>query len=283
MMQFKELGYSSKEAYFEEFFSTLLDSNRTAEFFVNWEKVYKNVKILLDEISLLNGLVTIKDPKDRASHLKEILQRYPKTKQVLPLIIATRNKELNLLTFDDASNIRYLNIDFKNGSIDLIMKFCEETRIVELLGNIKDLYSYLLGIEVGSDTNARKNRSGTIFEDLVVKKLNDVGVDARKTDKKYQLGGRLKKPDIILYKDEKEFAIVEVNFFYELGSKPLETIQSFINLQRDARNQGLKFILITDGPAWKTGKEERIRGFEQLDYPFNLSLAVKIIPKWLNR
>ncbi|EQD28534.1 type II restriction endonuclease, partial [mine drainage metagenome] len=93
----------------------------------------------------------------------------------------------------------------------------------------------------------------------------------------------LKRPDIILYKAGKEFAVVEVNFFNELGSKPLETIQSFINLQRDVHSQGLKFILITDGPAWKTGKEERIKGFEQLDYPFNLSLAVKLIPKWLNK
>lgn len=282
-MQFREFGYSSKEEYFENFFDTLLESNRTAEFFVNWEKVYRNIKALLDEISLLNGLVNLKTQSDRRSHLEEILKEYPKTRLVLPLIIATRDEKLNLLIIGKANSIKYLNIDFKNSDITTIMKFCDETRIIELFGNIKDLYSYLLGVEVGNDTNARKNRSGTIFEDLVFKKLNEVGVDIRKANKEYQLGGRLKKPDMILYKDGKEFAVIEVNFFNEVGSKPLETIQSFINLQRDAKAQNMKFILITDGPAWKTGKEERIKAFEQIDYPFNLSLAIKLIPKWLSK
>lgn len=72
-MKFKELGYASEDAYFTEFFSTLLDSNRSAEFFVNWDKVYRNVKMRLDEISLLNGLVNINDLDERKQHLKELL------------------------------------------------------------------------------------------------------------------------------------------------------------------------------------------------------------------
>jgi type II restriction enzyme len=245
--------------------------------------VYSNIKALIDEISLLNGLVTIRNSNEREDHLKEILEKYPKTRLVLPLIIATRDKNLNLLIIEGSTRIKYLNIDFKNSDIATIIRFCKETKIIELLGNIKDLHSYLLGVEVGSDTNARKNRSGTIFENLVAKKLSELGVTIKKANKKYQLGGRLKKPDMILYKNGKEFAIVEVNFFNELGSKPLETIQSFINLQRDVHKLGLKFILITDGPAWKTGKIERIKGFEQLDYPLNLTLAVKLIPRWINK
>jgi type II restriction enzyme len=278
-MKFLELGYASEDDYFKEFFSTLLNSNRTADFFVNWNKVYKNIKAMLDEISLLNGLVNIKDFNERKRHLKEILSKYPKTRFVLPLIIATRDEQLDLLVINEIRDIKYLNINFKNSDLDTLLKFCEQTRIVELLGNIKDLNSYLLGIEVGSDTNARKNRSGTIFEELVMKKLKDKGIDVRAAKKKYQLGNRSKKPDMVIYKENKEFAIVEVNFFHELGSKPLETIQSFIKLQEDAKAQNIKFILVTDGPAWKTGKIEREKAFEQIDYLFNLTLAIKLIPK----
>ncbi len=281
-MQFKELGYTSEKEYFNDFFNTLLSTNRTAQFFVNWKKVYKNIQDHIDEISLINGLINIKDINKRREHLKEILEKYPKTRLILPIIIAIRDSKLDLLIINEENEISYLNINFSNSDIQTILKFCDETRIIELLGNIKDLNSYLLGVEVGTDTNARKNRSGSMFEDLVLKKLKDKGLDVRKTNKKYQIGERLKTPDLILYKDEKEFAIIEVNFFNEFGSKPLETIQSFINLQKDIKSNGLKFILITDGPAWKIGKFERIKGFEQLDYPLNLTLAIKLLPRWIN-
>ncbi len=278
-MQFKELGYDSQEVYFNEFFSTLMDTNRTIEFFVNWKKVYENVNKLLDEISLLNGLVNIKNFVERRNHLKELLNEYPKTRTVLPLIIATRDNKLKLLILDNTGNIKYENINFEISNITTIVEFCDKTKIIELLGKVKDLYSYLLGVEVGSDTNARKNRSGTTFENLVIKKLQKEGVDVRKPIKRYQLGDRSKKPDMVLYKKGKEFALIEVNFFNKLGSKPLETIQSFINLQKGVESLKLKFILITDGPAWKTGRIEREKAFWQLKYPFNLTIAIKLIPK----
>ena len=37
----------------------------------------------------------------------------------------------------------------------------------KLFGEINDLYAYLLGVEVGLDSNARKNRSGEIVQNLV--------------------------------------------------------------------------------------------------------------------
>ena len=45
----------------------------------------------------------------------------------------------------------------------------------------------------------------------------------------------------------------------------------------------MKFIWITDGPAWKTGKAAREDTFSQIDYIFNLKLAGKLIPKLVNK
>lgn len=278
-MKFKTFGYKSQDEYFDEFFKTLLPSNRTADFFVKWEKVYGNVNKYLDEVYLLNSLVTIKEKSDRKEHLEELLKKYPKTRLVLPLIIAIRDKKINMLKIKSDNNITYLDIDFGESSIDKILDFCEETKIVDLFGNIKDLYSFLTGVEVGLDTNARKNRSGSIFEELVLKALRSKGVDARKADKKLQIGDRSKTPDLIIFKNNESFAIVEVNFFNELGSKPLETVQSYIKLQGDVEKKHVKFIMITDGPAWKTGIDERKKAFEQIDYVFNFNLAIKLIPK----
>lgn len=278
-MKFKELGYSSKEEYFKEFFSTLLDSNRTAEFFVDWDKVYAHIKSHIDEISLLNGLANISNNQERRKHLESVLAKYPKTREIIPLIIATRDQNLDVLIIEN-NQIKYLKIDFLNSSVDSMLEFCDKTKIVELLGKIKDLHSYLIGIEVGMDTNARKNRSGTIFENMVLKELKNKGIDVRKADKRFELG-RSKKPDLVVYKGKDIFAIIEVNFFYGLGSKPLETIQSYIRLQKEATAKGIRFILITDGPAWKTSEEERTKAFDQIDYPFNFKLASKLIPKMM--
>lgn len=278
-MKFVELGYKTKDEYFEAFYSTLMTTNRSAEFYVNWKKVYQNVQNNLEEISLLNGLVNVSNITERRKRLETILTKYPKTKVIIPLIVATRDMQIDLLVLEKA-NVKYLTVDFAKSNLPVILKFCDETGVVELLGNVKDLYSYLTGVEVGMDTNARKNRSGTVFEKLILDSLKEMGVDIQKAKGKIDIG-RNKTPDMIIYKDGKQFAIVEANFFFELGSKPLETIQSYANMQMEAHKKEIKFILITDGPAWKTGQGERTRAFDQLDYPLNLSLALKHIPKLL--
>ncbi|MEM3369605.1 MAG: DpnII family type II restriction endonuclease [Candidatus Micrarchaeia archaeon] len=277
-MKYRELGYSSEEEYFKEFFQTLLISNRDARFFVNWEKVYSHVMEHLEEISLLNGLVNIKDVNERKNRLRLILEKYPNARQIIPLIIATRESKLELIVFSN-DNIIFKGVDFRNSDLDEIIRFCEDSGIIDLLGSIKDLFSYITGVEVGMDTNARKNRSGKYYEELVLKYLKNKGIDIRKADRTFELE-RTKKPDFIIYKNDEISAIVEV-FFAGIGSKPLETIQSFITLQNAASNKNIKFIFITDGIVWKSGETERQRALEKLDYPLNLRLAAKHLMKIL--
>ncbi len=276
-MDYNKFGYKSKEEYFKEFFDTLLLSNKTEDYFVDWGKINNNVRKYINEISLLNSLVFIKDKNERKDHLRDILSKYPETRNVIPLIISVRDSSLYLLKLDDSYNISYLDIDFHNSDVNKIINFCEYTKIIDLFGSIKDLYSYLTGMEVGSDTNARKNRSGFIFEEMSLNILLNEGLDVRKAKSKINIGNRSKLPDILLYKNNEIYAFIEVNFYNGVGSKPLETMQSYINLQRDAHSQDIKFIWITDGPGWKSGIIEREKGFEQIDYIFNLTLAKKLI------
>ncbi len=49
--------------------------------------------------------------------------------------------------------------------------FCIKTGIMNLFQEVKDIHDYLLGVEVGMDTNARKNRSGDIFEKMCQQKI----------------------------------------------------------------------------------------------------------------
>ncbi len=59
----------------------------------------------------------------------------------------------------------------------------KETGLFDLLSNriVKDLVDYVLGVEVGLDSNGRKNRGGHLMENLVGKYIQDAGFIKGKT------------------------------------------------------------------------------------------------------
>ena len=91
MVDIDVLGYKNEPEYFDHFFGTLLPTNRTYDYYVNWEKVKSNVITYLTEISLLNSLTKI-DKDDREEKFVEIITKYPEVIPVIPLIIAIREK-----------------------------------------------------------------------------------------------------------------------------------------------------------------------------------------------
>ena len=128
---------------------------------------------------------------------------------------------------------------------------------------------YLLGVEVGLDTNARKNRSGLFLETLVDETLRELSsrhpnlvVINQKT-----FGYVEEKYDIIIpptLRDRKfDFAIInqgkattiEVNFYSGTGSKPSEIVSSYINRGEVLAAAGWKFVWLTDGMGWKKDVE----------------------------
>jgi len=69
---------------------------------------------------------------------------------------------------------KFISFEFKwSGVNESIIRqtidFCIKTGIMNLFQEVKDIHDYLLGVEVGMDTNARKNRSGDIFRKNVAK------------------------------------------------------------------------------------------------------------------
>ena len=168
MVKYDVLGFKNEIQYLDYFFKTLLPTNRTYNYYVDWEKVKGNVIKYLNEISLLNSLTKI-DLEEREKKLIEIISRYPEVIPVIPLIIAIREK--NIVVLDIGVQLFYkefkFNENLKNAEITDIVEFSKKSGILDLFGEINDLYAYLLGMEVGLDSNARKNRSGKIFEHLI--------------------------------------------------------------------------------------------------------------------
>lgn len=288
MVDIDVLGYKNELEYLDYFFETLLPTNRTYDYYVNWEKVKSNVVTYLTEISLLNSLTKI-DKDDREEKFVEIITKYPEVIPVIPLIIAIREK--NVVVLDIGDQLFYKKFKFnkklKNGEILDIVEFCKKSGILDLFGEINDLYAYLLGMEVGLDSNARKNRSGKIFEQLVGLLLKDkvrdrAGFILREEDSSLEIK-RNKRADFVIYHNNIPKIAIECNFYASTGSKPIEVANAYIDLDRKCKDENLKFIWVTDGPAWHKMRNTVEKTFKEIDFPMNYTILDEKIDSLLER
>ncbi len=296
-MKFKELGFKDFKAYKEYFFKTILESNKTYDYFVDWKKVKSSLQKYVREISILNSLTKI-EKNEIENFLAETLQKYPETIKILPLLLAERihNKKIDIF---DISLESIISFDFSERKrtqqeILTLIKFCRKTGLINLFSELKDIYDYIFGIEVGMDTNARKNRSGNIFEDLVHTKINSVLQNNLYNIKKedpslslYQIitkgKNKGKRHDFVIYKEDLPFLIIECNYYNVPGSKPVSIAESYIEMAKITKVQNLEFLWITDGPGWFRMEESLTRAMNHMDWVINYKLIEKTMKKILLR
>lgn len=166
-----------------------------------------------------------------------------------------------------------------------------KTGIFELLSNhlIQNLVDYVTGVEVGMDTNGRKNRTGTLMENLVESHFIKAGLrlnqdyfkEMTKTqlEKKFGLdlslmsnnGKTEKRFDFVIFKNDTVYAC-ECNFYGSHGSKLNETARSYKNIAIESSSiQNFKFVWFTDGIGWKDAKNNLRETFDILNHLYNLN------------
>lgn len=282
MVKYTSLGYETLNEYNRDFFDTLLETNHTYEFFVDWEKVFGNLEEYLIEISVLNSLNKVESDQVE-SHFREILRKCPHVVKVLPTILAIRDKRVDVL---DIEENKFKVVDFSNRRFDAdeIVDFCKKSGLLDLFSRIDDLYSYLVGTEVGLDTNGRKNRSGHVFEDIVGELL------AKKIENhpEYRLGKeetitfqRTKRWDYVIYYKNVPKYLFECNFYNGTGSKPIEVAHAYADLQKQIKDSHLVFIWVTDGKGWKRMSKALQSVSPGIDYIVNYNILNKSIDKIL--
>ena len=288
MVRYDVLGFRSEKDYIDYFFKSLLKTNWTYDYFVEWKKVRQNLANCVKEISLLNSLSKIPAEK-RKTELKSIFIKYPETIPVIPLIIAMREHSIPIL---DAGEKTFHKIfDFSRRRIgeaeaENLVVFCEKVGVLALFEDINDLYAYLMGVEVGMDSNARKNRSGEIFRQLLSlllkKKANEFNLQLREEDTSIQTA-RVKRADFVIYSKGKPRIAIECNFYNTTGSKPIEVANAYVDFQRKIREKGgCSFIWITDGPAWEKMRATVKQCFGEIDFPINYTIAEEKLEAILN-
>ena len=282
MVKYTSLGYDSLNEYNKDFFGTLLETNHTYEFFVNWDKVFNNLEDYLDEIRILNSLNKVESDQIEFQ-FREILRKHPHVVKVLPTILAIRDKKVDVL---DIEENKFKIVDFSNRRFDVeeVLDFCKKSGLLELFTKIDDLYSYLVGAEVGLDTNGRKNRSGHVFEDIIGELL------AKKIENhpEYRLGKeetirfqRTKRWDYVIYYKNVPKYLFECNFYNATGSKPIEVANAYVDLQNQIKDTHLVFIWVTDGKGWRKMEKALKSVSSGIDYIVNYNILNKSIDKIL--
>ena len=277
------------------FFKTLLVTNRSFDFYTNWSKINENFNKYKIELYILNSLIN--DEKFDDS-LRKILLNYPEILPVIPMLLAIR--KMNLLITDNV-----LMSENKNYFFDFSVRKLNEVEIEEFVNffiktGLKDFFltisqksipDFYLGIEVGLDSHARKNRSGKIMEEFILKEIKEI-ISKKKihfsviTQKKYiflkeKYGYNItsalsnRKADFLLVRNDRKIFAIETNFYSDTGSKPQEIVNSYIQRQNELKKLGIEFIWITDGYGWKKQQNQMKFAFERLDYVLNIDFIKK--------
>ena len=269
---------------FKEWLSTMRDSIATWRYYTDFEKVYSNVESIKVELNILNSLI---GSRNIESEFKQLLKDYPKTLKVVPILLAKREKEIKII---DAEGEFLFNFNKPNYTIEEYTKFMRETGLFDLLEKhiINNLVDYVTGVEVGMDTNGRKNRTGDAMEDLVESYLVKYGLvkgisyfkemTKSEIEEKFNLdlncisnqGKTEKRFDFVLYVNNHVYAC-ECNFYGSSGSKLNETARSYKNLAIESKQvEGFTFVWFTDGIGWNTAKHNLEETFDVLETIYNL-------------
>ena len=168
-MNFKNYLIKSPQERLTIFLESLSITNRTPEYYVNWNKVDRETKKYELELNTLNYLIG-KD--DIYSEALRLFTKQPNLLKAIPSLIASRDRVLDILTIDNDDNMSFEQLDFKTidtSRIDDYLKFIEQSGLLNFLQQHanRSLVDYVYGVETGLDSNARKNRSGTTMEGIL--------------------------------------------------------------------------------------------------------------------
>lgn len=283
--KYKSMGILSKNAALEYLLSTLKDTIRTYDFFVAWSKVLGNVSQIEVSLNILNSLIGKVDVEQK---LRELIKQYPEVVPIIPLLIAVRGKSIKVAEL--GGDVEYSFAKKKSYSeeeIDQVVYFAEKSGLLKMISNksIKNLVDYAIGVEVGLDTNARKNRSGKAMENLTEVYVKDICdnhgfkylAQATATKIEQQFG-----KTVAVDKSDRHFDfaidtgsklyLMEVNYYSGGGSKLKSVAGEFRNLFDLVKNEKTGFIWVTDGEGWQTAKRSLSETFDATDYIMNINM-----------
>lgn len=269
---------------FEEWLNEFKFSISGYKYYIDFEKVYRNVDNIKIELNILNSLI---GSKQIEKDFENIIEKYPETLKCIPILLAVRQMEI--YAQDENGEFTY-NFKKQNYSIEQYKVFMRETGLFELLEKhiVNNLVDYCLGVETGLDSNGRKNRGGHQMEDLVEAYIKKSGVkeyykEMYLTDieKKWNVnlsaisgnGTSTKRFDFVVKTDNMIY-VIETNFYGGNGggSKLNETARNYKMISQEADTiEGVTFVWFTDGTAWRSARRNLEETFNVMENIYNIN------------
>lgn len=267
---------------FATFMSQLKETNQTLGFFCDFDKIHDNVEDIKLSLCMLNSLI---GADDMQSAVETIWRRDKSAFNVMDILIAVRSegkkKVLNSLG-------ECVVLDSLFESVDGVMEFLNDTGLTEVFQSqkITNLVDYVFGVETGLDSNARKNRSGHVMENVVAEIFENNGVDYRTevyssewAEMTKALGDDEKRFDFVIETPQKIY-LIEVNFYSGGGSKLNEVARAYSDIAPKINAvDGFEFVWVTDGIGWNSAKNKLQEAFNIIPSIYNLTSIEEFVEK----
>jgi len=287
------LGKTSDEEVFQYLMDTLAKGITTYAYFVNWPKVDGFQAAIEKELHLLNSLVG-KDNLE--SRLDKLIEEYPKVVRAFRCLLAIRHKPtdvMRILTSWKGGKLAYEEFDltgrpYTAAERKVLVQFAKETGILDLFAKrlVNSLPDYHVGVEVGLDSNGRKNRGGDLMEEVSEELVKAICESRSWSYKPQATAADIKGLWGITVKTDKtstewDFAVyngkslwlIECNFYNSGGSKLKATAGEYAKRFPFYEDQGFRTLWITDGTGWETAEAPLRDTFGVIRAVINLDMA----------
>ena len=269
---------------FNAWLSGFRDSIADYGYYIDFDKVHRNVDNIKVELNILNSLI---GSNNIETDFENLINKYPETLKCIPLLLAVRSNEIYAIDGDGDYTYNFKN---PNLSVEQYKVFMRKTGLFDLIENhiVNNLVDYATGVETGLDSNGRKNRGGHLMENLVESFIQKAGfVKDESYFKEMYIHQITDKWDIDLSaisnqgKTEKRFDFVvktptmiygiETNFYGSGGSKLNETARSYKTLALETDTiDGFTFVWFTDGKGWTTARHNLEETFDVMEHVYNI-------------
>ena len=270
---------------FSEWLLGFRDSIADYGYYIDFDKVHRNVDNIKIELNILNSLI---GSNNIETDFENLINKYPETLKCIPLLLAVRSNEIYAIDGDGDYTYNFKN---PNLSVEQYKVFMRKTGLFDLIENhiVNNLVDYATGVETGLDSNGRKNRGGHLMENLVESFIQKAGfVKDESYFKEMYIHQITDKWDIDLSaisnqgKSEKRFDFVvkipnmiygiETNFYGSGGSKLNETARSYKTLALETDTiDGFTFVWFTDGKGWTSARHNLEETFDVMEHVYNIN------------
>lgn len=266
---------------FKTFLSQLSETNATLDYFTDFKKIKSNVNKISIKLNQLNYLI---GKENLTEAVNELFDENPKVFEVLDILIAIR-KNKRAKTFNNNGEIVLLDTYFEKP--ESVLEFINETGLADVFKNkdVTNLVDYVFGIEVGLDTNARKNRGGDNMSKAVSLIFDKANVFYKKEvantifPEIISLGADVKRFDFVIKTKVKTY-LIETNYYNSGGSKLNETARAYSDVAPKINQYtDYEFVWITDGQGWFSAKNKLEEAYNIIPSLYNLITLEDFIKK----